>query len=131
LTANTQTNPPAGNSKPDSQPVTAPQETKTSSSPPATQSDGVDEELARLDRRAEATDIATNQLVLTSVRSLSGKLNTPERRVQAAVIESMALSVVDSTKRCAPLLKAKPDIANVSVNTTTAFNTLLVGCPPG
>jgi serine/threonine-protein kinase len=131
LTANTQTNPPAGNSKPDSQPVTAPQETKTSSSPPATQSDGVDEELARLDRRAEATDIATNQLVLTSVRSLSGKLNTPERRVQAAVIESMALSVVDSTKRCAPLLKAKPDIANASVNTTTAFNTLLVGCPPG
>jgi serine/threonine-protein kinase len=137
LAANAQTGAPR-NPKPDSQPVTSSEtkgatspDTKTQGTTAAPQSDPVDEELTKLSRRAESPEIVDNQLVLTGVRSLAGKLTTPEKRVRAANIESMALIVVDSTKRCAPLLKAKPDVANATVDTKKEFNTLFAGCPPG
>jgi serine/threonine protein kinase len=89
----------------------------------------VDTELKRLNGQVESDDPSINQLVITGVQALAGRLDTPERRVRAAVIESMAQSVVDSTKRCVPLLKAEPNVAKASLSTAQEYRTLLIGCP--
>jgi hypothetical protein len=89
----------------------------------------VDTELKRLNGQVESTDPSINELAITGVQALAGRLDTPERRVRAAVIEAMAQSVVDSTKRCIPLRRAEPDVAKASLSTAQEYRTLRIGCP--
>jgi hypothetical protein len=119
--------------KPDSTPAAAPNipaATPQSTTPRSTTPiDDVGPELDRLSRRAEsATDMAGNQLILTQIRGLASKLKTPDQRVRAAIIESMAQIVVDSTKRCTPLRKVEGDLPNAASTTVSEFSTLFDGC---
>jgi serine/threonine-protein kinase len=129
-TADTLANRPiaAANST-ESTPPRTPVEEQGKSLPPALtprQIAETDTVLAQMSDGVLTANDAEKSLILSKLEGLRSRLSTPDQRVLAAIVESMA---VDSAKSCPPLRKiSQNDLRAANAKTAGDFQILLNGC---
>jgi serine/threonine-protein kinase len=121
--------PPATAQQPDTNKPPGTPQTTSAGSPTTVVSSSIDQDLKALNDRATIDNsLPANQSVLAKIQSMRQDLNTPDRRVRAAVIEAMAYGVVDSTKACPALKKVENDVDKASRDAASDYRVMASSC---